>query len=165
MGDATWQIAKTKPEVDFLALEVHLPGIGSLLSAIKGADLHNIRIINFAAGQVIRDMLLPESIAGFHIFFPDPWPKKRHHKRRLINEKFIELLCSRLEKGGYIHIATDWHDYAIEILEIMNRNHFLANTSLSNDFCFRPQDRPQTKFEKRGISLGHSVWDLYFVRK
>lgn len=162
MGETTLKIAQARPEDNFLGVEVFPSGVGSLLRRIDDNNVDNIRIIQHDAVEVVRDMLLPDSLAGVHIYFPDPWPKKRHHKRRLIQAPFIELLTSRLAKGGYIHCATDWEHYAHQMMEVLS-----ANTQLSNQhdgFAPRPDYRPLTKFENRGLKLGHGVWDLIFTK-
>ncbi len=163
MGDATWQIAKQNPENDYLGIEVHGPGVGSLLMSIQEHQIHNLRIIKHDAVEVLQDMITDHSIHGFHIYFPDPWHKKRHHKRRLIQGEFVELLVSKLLPQGYIHVATDWEDYAYWILDILNKNDKLKNIGV--DFIPKPDYRPYTKFEKRGIGLGHKTWDIYFKVK
>ncbi|SDX89007.1 tRNA (guanine-N7-)-methyltransferase [Nitrosomonas sp. Nm33] len=163
MGETTATIAQQYPQNDYVALEVHTPGVGSLLSQIKILELTNLRIIQHDAVEVLQHMLPTESLDGVHIFFPDPWPKTRHHKRRLIQPAFVSLLCKHLKSGGYIHVATDWKDYAEQILFVLNNEAFLTNTT--TDFVVRPQYRPLTKFEQRGLRLGHNVWDLIFTRK
>lgn len=163
MGEATVTIAQQHPKNDYLAIEVHTPGVGSLLSQIKILELTNLRIIQHDAIEVLQHMLPAESFDGVHIFFPDPWPKARHHKRRLIQPVFISLLCKHLRSGGYIHVATDWKDYAEQILFVLSNEALLTNTTI--DYAVRPQYRPLTKFEQRGLRLGHNVWDLIFVRK
>lgn len=163
MGAATAEIAARHPEQDYLGVEVHMPGVGSLLKLIGEQELKNIRILRHDAVEVVRDMIPPASLDGIHIFFPDPWHKKRHNKRRLIQPAFVELLVSRLKPGGYFHAATDWEDYAVQILEVMNGNADLANTA--DGYAPRPDYRPLTKFEQRGIRLGHGVWDIVFRRR
>lgn len=165
MGHATWQIAKNNPLNDYLGVEVHLPGVGALLMHIEENNVENIRVIRHDAVEVLRNMIANNSINGFHIYFPDPWHKKRHHKRRIIQEKFIELICDKLVTGGYIHIATDWEDYAHWILDVLNQVQRLQNTSETNTYIPRPDFRPLTKFENRGINLGHGVWDIMFTKK
>lgn len=165
MGLATWQIAKVNPNQDYLGIEVHSPGVGSLLMHIQAHGLTNLKVINHDAAEILQHMLMDNSIAGFHIFFPDPWHKKRHHKRRLIQAPLLELLVRKLQLGGYIHLATDWHDYAMWMLDLLRQNQQLINQSITNDFVPRPEYRPLTKFEQRGINLGHGVWDLVFVKK
>ena len=163
MGETTASIAQQHPQNDYLAIEVHTPGVGSLLGQINRLELTNIRIIQHDAVEVLQQMLQPSSLDGVHIFFPDPWPKVRHHKRRLIQPDFVSLLCEHLKSGGYLHIATDWKDYAEQILLILSKETLLTNTAI--DYAARPQYRPLTKFEQRGLRLGHSVWDLIFIRK
>lgn len=162
MGETTATIAQMHPESDYLAIEVHTPGIGSLLNQIETRQLANLRIIQHDAVEIIRHMLLPGSLDGVHIFFPDPWPKARHHKRRLIQPAFISQLCTHLKPGAYIHIATDWEEYAQQILAVLSAEPLLSNTS--PDYAERPDYRPVTKFEQRGIKLGHIVRDLIFCR-
>lgn len=163
MGDATAKIAQTLPDCDFVAVEVHTPGVGSLLKLIEESALTNVRIIQHDAVEVLQTMLPDQSLDGVHIFFPDPWHKKRHHKRRLIQAEFVKLLCEKLKVGAYIHVATDWQEYAQWVLEVLNSESSLKNTS--QDYAEKPSYRPLTKFENRGIKLGHGVWDLVFIRK
>ncbi len=163
MGETTATIAGAHPEIDYLGLEVHTPGVGSLLKQIAEAGLANVRVIQHDAVEVVRDMIEPDSLAGIHIFFPDPWPKKRQQKRRLIQAPFVALLASRLAPGGYIHCATDWEEYALQMLEVLSGEPLLANTA--DGFAPRPDYRPLTKFEQRGLRLGHGVWDVVFRRR
>ena len=163
MGETTAEIAAQHPEKDFVAIEVHAPGIGSLLDRIEKRSLTNLRIIPHDAKLVLQHMLTGESLDGIHIFFPDPWPKARHHKRRLIQPDFVALLCDRLKPGGYLHIATDWEDYAIHSLQVLSGEQRLINTA-ATDYAPRPAYRPLTKFEQRGIKLGHTIRDLIFTR-
>jgi tRNA (guanine-N7-)-methyltransferase len=165
MGHATWQIAKNNPKNDYLGVEVHLPGVGALLMQMRDNDVGNLRLIRHDAVEVLRNMLADDSISGFHIYFPDPWHKKRHHKRRIIQSEFVNLLCQKLKSGGYIHLATDWEEYAKWMLDILRSNSQLVNKSTSNDYVPRPDYRPLTKFENRGVKLGHGVWDLIFTKK
>jgi tRNA (guanine-N7-)-methyltransferase len=162
MGETTEQIAISRPGDNFLGVEVFNAGVGSLLKRIEASSLNNIRIIQHDAVEVVRDMIAPDSLAGVHIYFPDPWPKKRHHKRRLVQPPFIALLASRLAPGGYLHCATDWEQYAQQMLEVLGADPLLRNTA--SDYAPRPEFRPQTKFETRGLRLGHGVWDLLFKR-
>ena len=162
MGDATAKIAQTLFDHDFLAVEVHTPGIGGLLKLMQEGNIDNIRIIQHDAVEVLKNMLADESLDGVHIFFPDPWHKKRHHKRRLIQAEFVKLLCSKLKVGAYIHVATDWQEYAEWVLEVLSAEPMLNNTA--KDYAEKPSYRPLTKFENRGIKLGHGVWDLVFNR-
>lgn len=160
MGDSTAAIALQHPEQDYLGIEVHTPGVGSLLNQIEKLGLTNLRIIQYDAVKVLHHMLTTDSLDGIHIFFPDPWPKARHHKRRLIQAPLIACLCELLKTNGYIHIATDWEDYAQQILQILTQQSGLSNTATG--YAPRPENRPLTKFEQRGIKLGHPVWDLIF---
>jgi tRNA (guanine-N7-)-methyltransferase len=163
MGDSTATIALAHPENDYLALEVHTPGVGNLLKLIAAQHLRNIRIIQHDAVEVLRDMLGEATLDGVHIFFPDPWHKARHNKRRLIQAPFIAQLVQKLKPGGYLHVATDWQNYAEQILMVLSAESLLENTV--ENYAPRPAYRPLTKFEQRGIRLGHEVWDLVFRRK
>ena len=163
MGDATARIAQALPDTDFVGIEVHGPGVGNLCKLIDTDNIPNLRIIQHDAVEVLQAMIAPDSLDGVHVFFPDPWPKKRHHKRRLIQPAFVALLASRLKPGGYIHCATDWEAYAIQMLEVLSAEPSLANTAA--DYAPRPDYRPLTKFEQRGLRLGHGVWDLVFRRR
>jgi tRNA (guanine-N7-)-methyltransferase len=204
MGETTAAIAQLRPEDDFLGIEVHLPGVGALLKRIGELGLTNLRLIRHDAVEVLEHMIAEDSLDGIHIYFADPWHKKRHHKRRLIQEQFVELLVSRIKPGGYLHLATDWHNYAEQMLLVLNRQTSLQNTSaeracietftradvvadtgnngahetkneftpaledLESDhpgYAERPSYRPITKFEKRGIRLGHGVWDLVYRKR
>ena len=162
MGETTEKIALARPGDNFLGVEVFNAGVGSLLRRIEDSSIPNLRIIQHDAVEVVRDMIAPDSLAGVHIYFPDPWPKKRHHKRRLIQPAFISLLASRIAPGGYIHCATDWEDYAVQMLEVLGGEPQLKNTV--DGYAPRPDYRPLTKFETRGLRLGHGVWDLIFKR-
>lgn len=164
MGQASWQIAKQNPENDYLGIEVHAPGVGSLLMSLVEHEITNMRVIQHDAVLVLKNMIMDNSIAGFHIYFPDPWHKKKHHKRRLIQMEFIDLMCGKLKDDGYIHVATDWEHYAMHMLKLFGQNKQLANQSINGDFVERPQYRPLTKFEQRGVNLGHKVWDLVFKK-
>ncbi|TXT24888.1 MAG: tRNA (guanine-N7-)-methyltransferase [Gallionellaceae bacterium] len=163
MGETTAQIAEANPGNDYLALEVHTPGVGSLLKLIEEKRLGNVRIIQHDAVEVLRDMLGDNSLDGAHIFFPDPWHKARHNKRRLIQPPFVSLLAGKLKPGGYLHAATDWQDYAEQMLAVFAAEPLLENTAAA--YAPRPAYRPLTKFEQRGLRLGHEVWDLVFRRK
>ena len=204
MGETTAAIAQLRPEDDFLAIEVHLPGVGALLKRIGELGLTNLRLIRHDAVEVLERMIAEDSLDGIHIYFADPWHKKRHHKRRLIQRQFVELLASRIKPGGYLHLATDWHNYAEQMLLVLNRQASLQNTStervrietfivadvvsdsaidgqsqskneftptaedLAGDhpgYAERPSYRPITKFENRGIRLGHGVWDLVYRKR
>ncbi len=162
MGETTAAIAQAHPEVDYLGVEVHSPGVGSLLKRIDALGLTNVRIVQHDATEVVQHMLAPGTLDGVHVFFPDPWPKKRHHKRRLLQPPFVALLASRLKPGGLLHVATDWQDYAEQALAVLAAEPLLENTAPG--FAPRPGHRPRTKFEQRGVKLGHGVWDLLFRR-
>ena len=162
MGDTTAAIAAAQPQTDFLALEVHTPGVGSLLKQIDEQGLRNIRIIQHDAVEVISQMLAPGTLDGVHVFFPDPWHKSRHNKRRLIQAPFVRKLADRLQAGGYLHCATDWQPYAEQMLEVLSGETSLRNSAAG--YAERPSYRPLTKFENRGLKLGHGVWDLVFER-
>ena len=163
MGEATAQIAAGMPANNFLCCEVHTPGVGALLKRIEEKTLTNIRILQHDAVELIDHMLAPRSLDGIHIFFPDPWHKKKHNKRRLIQAPLIAKLAARLKPGGYFHCATDWQPYAEQILEVLKAEPTLQNTS-PDGYAPKPDYRPLTKFENRGIKLGHGVWDVVFKR-
>ena len=162
MGETTAHVAQADPARNYLGVEVHSPGVGSLLKLVGEHQLSNIRIVQYDAVEVVRQMVAPAALAGIHIYFPDPWPKTRHHKRRLIQPAFVQLLASRLAAGSYLHVATDWQEYAEQVLEVLRREPLLENTVA--DFAPRPDYRPLTKFEQRGLRLGHGVWDIVFRR-
>lgn len=162
MGETTASIAAAHPENDYLGIEVHSPGVGSLLKQIGEQGLTNLRVIQHDAVEVLKHMITPGSLDGVHIFFPDPWHKKRHHKRRLIQPELVALLCDKLKPGGYLHAATDWQEYAEHILAVLSAEPRLANTA--EGYAPRPAYRPLTKFEQRGLRLGHGVWDIVFRR-
>ena len=163
-GDAIWQMAQARPAENYVGVEVHRPGVGHLLLKMKQHGITNIRIANDDAVEFLRKRVPEESLAGVRIYFPDPWPKKRHQKRRLIQSSFIELLASRMCPGAQLHLATDWEPYAEHMLQVMSLSDSFVNLSPSGDFCNRPQWRPQTKYERRGERLGHQVRDLLFKR-
>ena len=163
MGETSAAIAAAHPENDYLGVEVHTPGVGSLCKLIAENNIANQRIVQHDAVEVLRDMIQPGVLSGVHIFFPDPWPKARHHKRRLIQPPLVALLASRLAPGGYIHCATDWEEYAQQMLEVLSAEASLENTA--DGFAPRPDYRPLTKFEQRGLRLGHGVWDVIFRKK
>ena len=198
MGETTAKIAATRPGDDFLAIEVHPPGVGALLKLIGENALTNLRLIRHDAVEVLQHMIAPNSLDGIHIYFADPWHKKRHHKRRLIQAQFVQLLISRLKPGAYLHLATDWHNYAEQMVLVLNAQSELVNTSsqpikletftaedvlkpgeISKEFkpsleelntlqlayVDRPIYRPITKFENRGLRLGHGVWDLVYKKR
>jgi tRNA (guanine-N7-)-methyltransferase len=162
MGEASAAIAEANPQNDYIGVEVHTPGIGGLCKLIAEKMLRNQRIIQHDAVEVLRDMIPGQSLDGIHIFFPDPWPKARHHKRRLIQPPFVALLAGRLKTGGYIHLATDWENYAEQMLETLLAESSLRNTA--DGYAPRPDHRPLTRFEQRGLRLAHGVWDMVFRR-
>ena len=165
MGDATAHIALVRPDDNFLCCEVHEPGVGALLKRMGEASINNIRILQHDAVEVLEHMLAVNSVDGVHIFFPDPWHKLRHHKRRLVQTSFVHQLAQRLKPGGYVHCATDWEPYAQHMLQVLQAEPLLRNSSVRADgFADQPDYRPLTKFENRGLKLGHGVWDLVFHR-
>jgi len=163
MGETTAAIAQAHPGTDFIALEVHAPGVGSLLRRIETLGLGNLRVVRHDAVDVLRHMIADGALAGIHLFFPDPWPKKRHHKRRLVQPEFVALAARKLAPGGILHAVTDWPDYAGQMLEVLSAEPLLENTS--GGYAARPAHRPLTKFEQRGLALGHPVRDLVFRRR
>ena len=163
MGDATAAIARARAQDNFLCCEVHAPGVGALLKRCGEQDIRNIRIVQHDAVEVLDHMLTPDQLDGVHIFFPDPWHKARHHKRRLIQPAFVARLAARIKPGGYLHCATDWQPYAEQMLEVLSAEPTLRNTAA--DYAPKPDYRPLTKFENRGLKLGHGVWDLVFQRR
>ncbi len=163
MGETSVAIAKAQPGNDYIAIEVHLPGVGSLLKSIDEEGLTNLRVIRHDAVDVLEKMVPDGLLAGLHVFFPDPWPKKRHNKRRIIQPPLVALAAKRLAPGGYIHLATDIEAYAEHMLEVLSAELMLENTAAG--YAARPAYRPETKFESRGLRLGHGVWDLVFRRK
>lgn len=166
MGETTATIAAAHPQNDYLGIEVHTPGVGSLLKEIAERNLSNVRICQHDAVEVLRDMIPLASLSGVHVFFPDPWPKKRQQKRRLIQGPLVRLLAERLAPGGYLHCATDWEEYAQQMVEVLGAEPLLENAGdLPGGFAQRPAYRPQTKFETRGLRLGHGVWDVVFRRR
>lgn len=157
MGETTAAIAAAQPDTDFIAVEVHGPGIGSLLKRIAEQGLKNLRVVRHDAVEVLEHMIADGSLAGIHLFFPDPWPKKRHHKRRLVQPPFAALAARKLAPGGYLHAATDWPDYAVQMAEVLDGEPLLVRAGA--------RERPATKFEQRGVKLGHKVRDLVYRRK
>ena len=163
MGQATAQIAAARPEQDFIGVEVHEPGVGALLREIGDQGLSNLRIVQHDAVEVLQQMVAPGSLAGLHLYFPDPWHKKRHNKRRLIQPAFVAQLVGRIRPGGYLHCATDWQPYAEQMLAVLSAEPELVNSAAG--YAPKPAWRPLTKFENRGLQLGHGVWDLVFTRR
>ncbi|TAG46931.1 MAG: tRNA (guanosine(46)-N7)-methyltransferase TrmB [Betaproteobacteria bacterium] len=162
MGVTTAEIATAQPDTDFLAIEVHPPGVGNLCNLLSERQLSNVRVMQHDAVEVLTHMIAPNSLSGIHIYFPDPWHKKRHNKRRLVQPDLTTLLASRLSVGGYLHLATDWVPYAEHMLEVLSAEPMLKNSA--SDYSARPSWRPETKFERRGLKLGHEVRDLLFLR-
>ncbi len=162
MGVTTAEIAAAQPESDFIAVEVHPPGVGNLCNLLDERGLTNVRVIAHDAVEVLTHMIAPDSLAGLHVYFPDPWHKARHHKRRLIKPPLVALIASRLAADGYLHLATDWVPYAEQMLEVLSAERLLVNTAAG--YAERPSWRPETKFERRGLKLGHEVRDLLFRR-
>ncbi|WP_394779114.1 tRNA (guanosine(46)-N7)-methyltransferase TrmB [Undibacterium sp.] len=163
MGETTAKIAGGMQDKNFIGVEVHTPGVGSLLKLIDENGLQNLRLIQHDAFEVLTHMIAPASLAGVHVFFPDPWHKARHNKRRLIQGPLVALLASRIAPGGYLHCATDWEEYAQQMLEVLGAEPALQNTA--EGYAARPDYRPVTKFENRGLRLGHGVWDLVFSKR
>lgn len=164
MGASLLQMAQASPEKDFIGIEVHRPGVGKLLHDMADAKVDNIRVYCDDAVEVLQQCIADNSLAGVQIFFPDPWHKKRHHKRRLIQPEFVQLLHRKLQKDGVLHIATDWQDYAEHILAVMQAAPNFRNCADEN-YAPRPEYRPKTKFEQRGVRLGHGVWDIIFSKQ
>ncbi len=164
-GRALLEMARNEPERDFLGVEVYRPGVGALLARLKESGLSNVRVAMMDAVELLRDGVPPESLNRLMIFFPDPWPKRRHHKRRLIQRPFVELAATRLRRGGRLHCATDWQDYAGQMMEVLSSCPLLENAAGPRRFADLPAYRPRTKYEQRGEGLGHRTWDLVFARK
>lgn len=164
MGRSLVEMAEAAPEQDFIGVEVHLPGVGALLKEVDERGLENVRVYSIDANDVI-DLCLPDaSLDRVMVFFPDPWPKKKHHKRRLIQHEFVQRLRHKLRVGGILHLATDWENYAEHMLEVMDGSEGFVNSQEQGGYAPRPEHRPVTKFEKRGENLGHGVWDLLYRR-
>jgi len=161
-GDSLAQMAIDRPDINFLGIEVHRPGVGHLLLQIEKHQLSNLRIISHDAVEVIRDCLADNSLEGVQLFFPDPWHKKRHHKRRIVQATFLDMLCRVVRPGGFFHAATDWENYAQHMRDVIN-SHSAFKTASANGYIERPTSRPLTKFEQRGQKLGHGVWDIMAI--
>lgn len=164
-GDSLAKMAAANPDHDYIGIEVHKPGVGHLLILLNEQGLTNVRVYCHDAIEILEQKLPDHSLAGLHLFFPDPWHKKKHHKRRIVRPSFVDLLNKKLQMDGYFHAATDWQHYAESMLEVLSASEGLKNTSLSQDYCERPDYRPLTKFEQRGLRLGHGVWDLIFRKR
>jgi len=163
-GDSLFQMAQNNPDRNYIGIEVHRPGVGHLLQLIETHGINNIRIICHDAVDVIEHQIPDNSLDRVQLFFPDPWHKKKHHKRRIVQQEFINLLAKKIKLNGIFHLATDWQDYAEHMLEVLTNNSNFTNTSMDKDYSPRPDERPVTKFEKRGQRLGHGVWDLLFKK-
>ena len=161
-GETLAEMAAANPDHDYLGIEVHRPGIGHLLLQLQQRELNSVRVYCHDAIDILEQQIADDSLAGIYLFFPDPWPKKRHHKRRIVRPDFIALITKKLQSGGYFHAATDWENYAEYMLEVLEQQSILANESSDGTYCKRPDYRPITKFERRGVRLGHGVWDLIF---
>lgn len=164
-GESTWRMAQSEPETDFIGVEVHAPGVGRLLLSMEEHSIENLRVAQADAVPFLRERIAEASLAGVRIYFPDPWHKKRHHKRRLVQPPFVELLARKLRPGGLLHLATDWVPYAEHMLEVMTGSDAFTNRSPSGDYCPQPAWRPDTKYERRGDRLGHETRDLLFERR
>ncbi len=163
-GESLAAMAEANPQFNYLGIEVHRPGVGHLMLLLEQKGLTNVRIYHHDAIEILEQKISDYSLAGVHLFFPDPWHKRKHHKRRIVRPGFVELLNKKLQPGGYFHAATDWEHYAKDMLKILSASTGLVNLSASNEYCERPDYRPMTKFEKRGLRLGHGVWDLKFKK-
>jgi len=164
MGDALAAMARARPEYDYLGIEVHRPGVGSLLLMLGNNDINNVRVLCADAVEVLQQNLPDTSLDAVHLYFPDPWPKRRHHKRRIVQASFVDLVRSKLKPGGIFLMATDWEDYARHMMRVMSAAPGFRNAAGLGEFSSRPAERPLTKFERRGQRLGHGVWDLLFIR-
>ncbi len=164
-GESLATMAQAAPQRNFIGIEVHSPGVGHLLHLINGYQLSNVRVLAYDATEILKQRIMPESLDRLQLFFPDPWHKKRHHKRRLVQPDFVSLVARRLRKEGVLHMATDWEDYAIHMVDVMTASTDFANCHAGDSpYTPRPDSRPLTKFEQRGLKLGHEVWDLLYYR-
>lgn len=163
-GDSLAQMAAENPEIDYIGIEVHRPGVGHLMMKLAESGITNVRIFCHDAIEVLEQCIPDDSLAGIHLFFPDPWPKKKHHKRRIVRPSFVHLVVKKLKKGGYFHAATDWQHYAESMLTELSSVQCMINASMTSDYCNRPPHRPLTKFEQRGIAQGHLIRDLIFCK-
>jgi len=163
-GSSLAAMAEANPDLNYLGIEVHRPGVAHLMLLLEEKNLTNVKIFHHDAIEILEQKIPDHSISGVHLFFPDPWHKRRHHKRRIVRPSFIDLLNKKLKVNGYFHAATDWEHYAKEMLKILGASKSITNASADKTYCERPSYRPLTKFENRGIRLGHGVWDLIFKR-
>ncbi|NBI13233.1 tRNA (guanosine(46)-N7)-methyltransferase TrmB [[Haemophilus] felis] len=164
MGYSLVEMALNNPDKNYLGIEVHTPGVGACIAYALEKEVKNLRVICHDATEILRDCIADESLGGLQLFFPDPWHKKKHHKRRIVQPRFIQTICQKLYAGAFVHFATDWENYAQQMLDVLQQEPCLQNTSNTNDYIPRPDFRPLTKFEQRGKKLGHGVWDLYFLK-
>ena len=164
MGDSLLAMAEAEPDKNFIGIEVHPPGVGRLINNAGKAGIDNLRVYMADAVDVLNDCIADASLDRFQLYFPDPWHKKKHHKRRIVQPEFVRLLCTKLKPGGLMHLATDWENYAEHMLEVLEAEEMLENTAGKNNYAPRPEFRPETKFERRGQRLGHGVWDLLYRR-
>jgi len=164
-GDSLWQMAQASPEKNYIGIEVHRPGAGHLLHLIESSGCTNIRVSNTDAVDVLKNQIPDHSLDRLQLFFPDPWHKKKHNKRRIVQDAFIQQAAKKLKHGGIFHLATDWEDYANHMLDVLNNSDLFINLSSDNTYVPKPDERPTTKFEKRGQRLGHGVWDMLFKTK
>ncbi|WP_233144641.1 tRNA (guanosine(46)-N7)-methyltransferase TrmB [Methyloprofundus sedimenti] len=164
-GESLATTAEQNPDKDYIGIEVHKPGVGNLLAQLERKGITNVRVFYYDAIEVLEKCIPGQSLSGIHLFFPDPWHKRKHHKRRIVRPDFVHLIAQKLISGGYFHAATDWQHYAQHILKVLTAAEQFSNQSSSQDYCPRPDYRPLTKFEQRGLRLGHGVWDLIFTRR
>ena len=164
MGKSLIEMAAAEPDKNFIGIEVHTPGVGACLADAVEQNLENVRLFEYDAVEILKQSIADNSLARVQLYFPDPWHKKRHHKRRIVQPEFVQLLRSKLQTGGIFHMATDWENYAEHMLEVMSVQPGYQNTSENNSYVERPDFRPLTKFEQRGQRLGHGVWDLIFKK-
>lgn len=164
MGKSLVEMAEQNPDKNYLGIEVHTPGVGACIAYAVEKNIKNLRVICHDATEILRDCIPDNSLMGLQLFFPDPWHKAKHHKRRIVQPHFIQTVCQKLIINGFIHMATDWENYAEHMLDVLKNTDRLTNQSLTDDYIPRPKDRPLTKFEQRGHRLGHGVWDLYFIK-
>ena len=164
-GECLAEMAEANPDQDYIGIEVHKPGVGHLILKLEQNNTANVRIYCHDAVEILEQRIAENSLRSVHLFFPDPWPKKRHHKRRIVRPDFIDLIATKLQPEGHFHAATDWENYAEDMLAVISACKMLRNDSPAKRYCARPDYRPLTKFEQRGLHLGHGVWDLIFYKK